>query len=127
MDDKKAAVAAIARAKAKKSARAEANTTNSDEQTADAAVDDKKAAVAAAIARAKAKKAAKAAQSKAEELSSDAHVIDNKSQGSAQQNSSELAEKPVAQSSDDKRKAAIAAAVARAKAKKLNKEGNDQS
>ena len=97
---------------------------NSDEQTTDTPADDKKAAVAAAIARAKAKKEAKAAESEtksAQDQSSNAYVIDNKSQGS------ELAEKSVAQSSDDKRKAAIAAAVARAKAKKLNKEGNDQS
>jgi electron transport complex protein RnfC len=119
VDDKKAAVAAaIARAKAKKAAKAleNAEPAISEAPQTDAPVDDKKAAVAAAIARAKAKKAAKALQD-AEAQS----APDNTD------NSSSSIDANVPKSSDDKKKAAVAAAIARAKAKKLQKEGNDQS
>ncbi|TMO03159.1 hypothetical protein, partial [Pseudoalteromonas sp. S558] len=65
---------------------------------------------------AKAKKAAKALQD-AEAQS----APDNTD------NSSSSIDANVPKSSDDKKKAAVAAAIARAKAKKLQKEGNDQS
>ncbi|MBB1385304.1 electron transport complex subunit RsxC [Pseudoalteromonas sp. SG45-5] len=119
VDDKKAAVAAaIARAKAKKAAKAleDAEPAISEAPQTDAPVDDKKAAVAAAIARAKAKKAAKALQD-----AEAPHTPDNTD------NSSSSIDANVPKSSDDKKKAAVAAAIARAKAKKLQKEGNDQS
>ncbi|AQQ00827.1 electron transport complex subunit RsxC [Pseudoalteromonas aliena] len=119
VDDKKAAVAAaIARAKAKKAAKAleDADPAISEAPQTEAPVDDKKAAVAAAIARAKAKKAAKALQD-----AEAPNTPDNTD------NSSSSIDADVPKSSDDKKKAAVAAAIARAKAKKLQKEGNDQS
>ncbi|WP_405599785.1 MULTISPECIES: electron transport complex subunit RsxC [unclassified Pseudoalteromonas] len=119
VDDKKAPVAAaIARAKAKKAAKAleNAEPAISEAPQTDAPVDDKKAAVAAAIARAKAKKAAKALQD-----AETPNAPDNTD------NSSSSIDANVPKSSDDKKKAAVAAAIARAKAKKLQKEGNDQS
>ena len=119
VDDKKAAVAAaIARAKAKKAAKAleDAESVVSEAPQTDAPVDDKKAAVAAAIARAKAKKAAKALQD-----------AETPSAPDNTDNSSSSIDANVTKSSDDKKKAAVAAAIARAKAKKLQKEGNDQS
>ncbi|CAI86178.1 electron transport complex subunit RsxC [Pseudoalteromonas translucida] len=125
VDDKKAAVAAaIARAKAKKAAKALADTDNTTDDTPqnDAPVDDKKAAVAAAIARAKAKKAAKALAD-AESTTDDAQVTSAVENNDAA--SSTKADEPKA--NDDKKKAAVAAAIARAKAKKSQKEGNDQS
>ena len=147
VDDKKAAVAAaIARAKAKKAAKAlaDAESTTDDAQVTSAVEnndaasstkadepkandDKKKAAVAAAIARAKAKKAAKAlAQAEqTQELQ-----VDSAAPKSAESNTDDSsvlinADKP--KSADDKKKAAVAAAIARAKAKKLQKEGNNQS
>ncbi len=125
VDDKKAAVAAaIARAKAKKAAKAlaDAESTTDDTPQNDAPVDDKKAAVAAAIARAKAKKAAKALAD-AESTTDDAQVTSAVENNDAA--SSTKADEPKA--NDDKKKAAVAAAIARAKAKKSQKEGNDQS
>ncbi|KAA1154254.1 electron transport complex subunit RsxC [Pseudoalteromonas fuliginea] len=119
VDDKKAAVAAaIARAKAKKAAKANEGTEPaiSEAPQTEAPVDDKKAAVAAAIARAKAKKAAEALQD------AEAPNAPNNTD-----NSSSSIDADVPKSSDDKKKAAVAAAIARAKAKKLQKEGNDQS
>ena len=99
-DNKAAVAAAIARAKAKKTAQqADATDEVSAEHQApqtDAPNDPRKATVAAAIARAKAKKAAQNAQ-----------------QGEA----------PVeTENAEDPRKAAVAAAIARAKAKKAAKE-----
>ena len=129
VDDKKAAVAAaIARAKAKKAAKAleEAEQTTSEEPQTDAPVDDKKAAVAAAIARAKAKKAAKAL----EDTEQTQLQVDSAAPKSAESNtddSSDLINADKPKSADDKKKAAVAAAIARAKAKKLQKEGNNQS
>ena len=125
VDDKKAAVAAaIARAKAKKAAKAlaDAESTTDDTPQNDVPVDDKKAAVAAAIARAKAKKAAKALAD-AESTTDDAQVTSAVENNDAA--SSTKADEPKA--NDDKKKAAVAAAIARAKAKKSQKEGNDQS
>ncbi|WP_404340487.1 electron transport complex subunit RsxC [Pseudoalteromonas mariniglutinosa] len=123
-DDKKAAVAAaIARAKAKKAAQA------TEQQTADEnskpAADDKKAAVAAAIARAKAKKAAQAQQADDTvdtntDVKEQAPVDDKKAAVDA-----DPEQTANSQTAEDKKKAAVAAAIARAKAKKLQKQGND--
>ncbi|MEM5515080.1 electron transport complex subunit RsxC [Pseudoalteromonas sp. AS84] len=132
VDDKKAAVAAaIARAKAKKAAKAleEAEQSVSEEPQSAAPVDDKKAAVAAAIARAKAKKAAKALED-TEQTQPQELQVDSAAPKSAENNTDDSsvlinADKP--KSADDKKKAAVAAAIARAKAKKLQKEGNNQS
>ena len=129
-DDKKAAVAAaIARAKAKKEAKAleEAEQTVSEAPQSAAPVDDKKAAVAAAIARAKTKKAAKAlAQAEqTQELQIDSAAPNSAESNTDDSSNSTEADKP--KSADDKKKAAVAAAIARAKAKKLQKEGNNQS
>ncbi|HHF4963761.1 TPA: electron transport complex subunit RsxC [Haemophilus influenzae] len=134
LDPKKAAVAAaIARAKAKKLA--QANSTNeaiSNSQTAEnevektksavektqensTALDPKKAAVAAAIARAKAKKLAQA--NSTSEAISNSQTVENEVEKTksavekTQENSTAL----------DPKKAAVAAAIARAKAKKLAK------
>ncbi|MBB1453384.1 electron transport complex subunit RsxC [Pseudoalteromonas sp. SG43-1] len=132
VDDKKAAVAAaIARAKAKKAAKAlkEAEQTVSEEPQSVAPVDDKKAAVAAAIARAKAKKAAKALED-TEQTQPQELQVDSAASKSAENNtddSSDLISADKPKSADDKKKAAVAAAIARAKAKKLQKEGNNQS
>ncbi|HHF4779527.1 TPA: electron transport complex subunit RsxC [Haemophilus influenzae] len=124
-DSKKAAVAAaLARAKAKKLAQvnstAEAisnaqTTENEVEKTQEnsTALDPKKAAVAAAIARAKAKKLAQA--NSTSEAVSNSQTVENEVEKTksavekTQENSSAL----------DPKKAAIAAAIARAKAKKL--------
>ena len=123
-DDKKAAVAAaIARAKAKKAAQAESdeNSDAENEAAATSPANDKKAAVAAAIARAKAKKAAQAEQA--------ASVEDDDSESklaSTAINETVNAEDKPKQTAQDKKKAAIAAAIARAKAKKLQQEGSDK-
>ncbi|MFM4860977.1 electron transport complex subunit RsxC [Aeromonas media] len=121
VDPKKAAIAAtIARAKAKKAAQAAGDETSntaatSGEQVTEPAaeIDPKKAAIAAAIARAKAKKLATAA----DEVVPDAPV------SSSDTVSDTLAApgEPVAEPAPevDPKKAAIAAAIARAKAKKL--------
>ncbi|MGE6170212.1 electron transport complex subunit RsxC [Aeromonas media] len=120
-DPKKAAIAAaLARAKAKKAAQAagdEASNTAAapSEPVAEPAaeVDPKKAAIAAAIARAKAKKLATAA----DEVAPDAPVPSRDVVSDTQVTPGE----PVAESAPevDPKKAAIAAAIARAKAKKL--------
>ena len=124
LDPKKAAIAAaLARAKAKKAAQAQGdgpvvagetsvNTTeHAVEAPAAAEVDPKKAAIAAAIARAKAKKAAQA--------QGDGPVV----AGETSVNTTEHAVEASAAASEpaaevDPKKAAIAAALARAKAKK---------
>ena len=133
IDPRKAAIqAAIARAKAKKAAQAEAATTPSaSESAADAApeaeTDPRKAAVQAAIARAKAKKAAQAesdadaASRDAAALATAAHfAVENAEQAQEQANNanSEPEQAPELNQPDDARKAAIAAAIARAKARK---------
>ncbi|MFQ1801353.1 electron transport complex subunit RsxC [Aeromonas veronii] len=122
VDPKKAAIAAaIARAKAKKAeasgepvsaangTAAEVNTQN------DAPVDPKKAAIAAAIARAKAKKAAQQGDSAEGDLTANAGTSET---AATQSNAPSAASEAV-----DPKKAAIAAAIARAKAKKLAQQG----
>ncbi|WP_421224360.1 electron transport complex subunit RsxC [Aeromonas jandaei] len=134
VDPKKAAIAAaIARAKAKKAAQqcdsaegdltatagtSETAATQSDAPSAASeAVDPKKAAIAAAIARAKAKKAAQQAAVQGEPMQ--AAEGSQGEQALAEPVSEAVAEPAVAEASVDPKKAAIAAAVARAKAKKL--------
>ncbi|MGP6464434.1 electron transport complex subunit RsxC [Pantoea agglomerans] len=135
-DPRKAAVqAAIARAKAKKAAQAEAAEApqaagdSAAEAAPDAAaeIDPRKAAVQAAIARAKAKKAAQA-ESEADAASRDAaalataahFAVDKAEQAQEQANNAnaEPEQAPELNQPDDARKAAIAAAIARAKARK---------
>ncbi len=135
-DPRKAAVqAAIARAKAKKAAQAEnaeapqAATDSTADAAHDAAAetDPRKAAIQAAIARAKAKKAAQA-ESEADAASRDAaalataahFAVDKAEQAQEQANNanSEPEQAPELNQPDDARKAAIAAAIARAKARK---------
>ncbi len=120
VDPKKAAIAAaIARAKAKKAAQAagdEASNTAAapSEPVAEPAaeVDPKKAAIAAAIARAKAKKLAADA-----EVAPDAPVSSSDAVSDTQAAPGEPVAEPAPEV--DPKKAAIAAAIARAKAKKL--------
>ncbi|EKP0307890.1 electron transport complex subunit RsxC [Aeromonas veronii] len=124
VDPKKAAIAAaIARAKAKKAAQQGDSAEGDVTATAGTseAVDPKKAAIAAAIARAKAKKLAHQGES--------AGAEDAKSEptASAQTRDMTVAKSEVTTSQSDTaaseavdpKKAAIAAAIARAKAKKL--------
>ncbi|WP_429125549.1 electron transport complex subunit RsxC [Aeromonas veronii] len=130
VDPKKAAIAAaIARAKAKKaeangepvsadhSAAADAGTQGDAPSAPSEAVDPKKAAIAAAIARAKAKKAAQQAAEQGEPMQAAEGARGE--QALAEPVSEAVAEPAVAEASVDPKKAAIAAAVARAKAKKL--------
>ncbi|WP_298940909.1 electron transport complex subunit RsxC [uncultured Psychromonas sp.] len=113
VDPKKAAVAAaIARAKAKKLANV--STENTSVENNEAAVDPKKVAVAAAIARAKAKKLAKAS---AESTSIEIESAESVPIDSSSVESNEVEATPEV----DPKKEAIAAAVARAKAKKIAK------
>ncbi|WP_323892647.1 electron transport complex subunit RsxC [Aeromonas allosaccharophila] len=121
-DPKKAAIAAaIARAKAKK-AEANGEPISSDISAVagagsqgDAPVDPKKAAIAAAIARAKAKKAAQQGDSAEGDLTANAGA----SESAATQSDAPSA----ASEAIDPKKAAIAAAIARAKAKKAAQQG----
>ncbi|WP_323170702.1 electron transport complex subunit RsxC [Pantoea agglomerans] len=134
-DPRKAAVqAAIARAKAKKAAQAEnaeapqaAGDSAAEAAPAAAETDPRKAAVQAAIARAKAKKAvqaeseADAASRDAAALATAAHfAVDKAEQAQEQANNAnaEPEQAPELNQPDDARKAAIAAAIARAKARK---------
>ncbi|MFM5681131.1 electron transport complex subunit RsxC [Aeromonas veronii] len=122
VDPKKAAIAAaIARAKAKKAeasgepvSAANSATTDADTQS-DTPADPKKAAIAAAIARAKAKKLAQQGNSAEGDLTANAGT----SESAATQSDTPSA---VSEAVDPK-KAAIAAAIARAKAKKLAQQG----
>ncbi|MBD8156708.1 electron transport complex subunit RsxC [Pantoea agglomerans] len=135
-DPRKAAIqAAIARAKAKKAAQAEnaeapqAATDSTADAAHDAAAetDPRKAAIQAAIARAKAKKAAQA-ESEADAASRDAaalataahFAVDKAEQAQEQANNAnaEPEQAPELNQPDDARNAAIAAAIARAKARK---------
>lgn len=121
-DPKKAAIAAaIARAKAKK---AEANgepvsaangTAAEANIQSDAPTDPKKAAIAAAIARAKAKKLAQQSDSAEGDLTANA--------GTSESAATQSAAPSAASEEVDPKKAAIAAAIARAKAKKLAQQG----
>ena len=145
VDPKKAAIAAaIARAKAKKAAQqgdsaegdltantgtSESAATQSDAPSAASeAVDPKKAAIAAAIARAKAKKLAQqGASTSAEVENAGAEGAQSEPAASAQTRDVAVAKSEVTTSQSDTaaseavdpKKAAIAAAIARAKAKKL--------
>ncbi|WP_440053896.1 electron transport complex subunit RsxC [Pseudoalteromonas sp. T1lg65] len=123
VDPKKAAVAAaIARAKAKKAAKeAEASEATPAEPEANE-VDPKKAAIAAAIARAKAKKAAKEV-----EASEATPAEPETKQTTAEAEEVETPQVPL--SAEDKKRQAVKAAIAKAKAKKqANKqEGNEPS
>ena len=124
-DPRKAAVqAAIARAKAKKAAQP---VTGADAQPAEETDDPRKAAVQAAIARAKAKKAqaqaaaADAASRDAAVVATQAHYAVEKAEQAQEQANNANAEPeqaPELNQPDDARKAAIAAAIARAKARK---------
>ncbi|WP_187484085.1 electron transport complex subunit RsxC [Pantoea agglomerans] len=131
-DPRKAAVqAAIARAKAKKAAQAEnaeaPQAAGDSAAEAAAESDPRKAVVQAAIARAKAKKAAQA-ESEADAASRDAaalataahFAVDKAEQAQEQANNAnaEPEQAPELNQPDDARKAAIAAAIARAKARK---------
>ncbi|MFM5761535.1 electron transport complex subunit RsxC [Aeromonas veronii] len=129
VDPKKAAIAAaIARAKAKKAeangepvsaangTAAEADIQSDAPSTASEAVDPKKAAIAAAIARAKAKKAAQQGDSAEGDLTATAGTSDT---AATQSDAPSAASEAV-----DPKKAAIAAAIARAKAKKLAQQGD---
>ncbi|MGL4845414.1 MAG: electron transport complex subunit RsxC [Aeromonas veronii] len=128
VDPKKAAIAAaIARAKAKKaeangepvsadhSAVADAGSQGDAPSAVSEAVDPKKAAIAAAIARAKAKKAAQQGDSAEGALTATAGT----SEFAATQSDAPSATSEAV----DPKKAAIAAAIARAKAKKLAQQG----
>ncbi|CAH7417845.1 SoxR (2Fe-2S) reducing system protein RsxC [Vibrio chagasii] len=124
VDPKKAAVAAaIARAKAKKAQQATQKTTEAPEPAveteAGSSGDAKKDAVAAAIARAKAKKAQQAKQVEAQEIAPEP-VTEKETEVVAETQS-----QPV-----DPKKAAVAAAIARAKARKaqqeLDKKNNEE-
>ncbi|WP_323905904.1 electron transport complex subunit RsxC [Aeromonas veronii] len=149
VDPKKAAIAAaIARAKAKKAAQqgdsaegaltatagtSEFAATQSDAPSATSeAVDPKKAAIAAAIARAKAKKLAQqGASTSAEVENAGAEGAQSEPAASAQTRDVAVAKSEVTTSQSDTaaseevdpKKAAIAAAIARAKAKKLAQQG----
>ncbi|MFQ2192693.1 electron transport complex subunit RsxC [Aeromonas jandaei] len=128
-DPKKAAIAAaIARAKAKKaeasgepvstdhSATTDAGTQGDAPSAASEAVDPKKAAIAAAIARAKAKKAAQQGDSAEGDLTATA--------GTSETAATQSDEPSAASEVVDPKKAAIAAAIARAKAKKAAQQGD---
>ncbi|QXB03517.1 electron transport complex subunit RsxC [Aeromonas sp. FDAARGOS 1416] len=125
-DPKKAAIAAaLARAKAKKAAQAgdsaepvtaeavAAPAVDADQQKAE--VDPKKAAIAAAIARAKAKKLALQGDSAEGDLTATAGTSET---AAIQSDAPSAASEAV-----DPKKAVIAAAIARAKAKKLAQQG----
>ena len=123
---KSAVAAALARVKAKKAAKAQNQESSSDvvanvEQNKDLvsdapkAIDDQKSQVAAAIARAKAKRKLK--QESADKPVSSDDTEDKKVANKAVEESSAASQ----QSSKDDKKAKIAAAIAKAKAKKLIK------
>jgi electron transport complex protein RnfC len=126
-DPRKAAVAAaVERAKAKKAAQAAVAESTEDVQPAPPE-DPRKAAVAAAVERAKAKKAA-AALARAEDASRDAALAATEAhrdveqaemaQEQANNANAEAEQAPELEHPTDARKAAIAAAIERAKARK---------
>ncbi|WAX70677.1 electron transport complex subunit RsxC [Gallibacterium anatis] len=125
-DPRKAAIAAaIARAKAKKAQQAE-NSNNAVESSSAATEssadnDPRKAAIAAAIARAKAKKAQTLAEAEKVILITTDETLDQQQNPSADHHSIDNHQHT------DPRKAAIAAAIARAKAKKVAREGNQDN
>ncbi|MFU2127055.1 electron transport complex subunit RsxC [Gallibacterium anatis] len=125
-DPRKAAIAAaIARAKAKKAQQAE-NSYSAAESSSVAAessadTDPRKAAIAAAIARAKAKKSQTLAEAEKVILITTDETLDQQQSPSADHHSIDNHQHT------DPRKAAIAAAIARAKAKKVAREGNQDN
>ncbi|ERF79617.1 electron transport complex subunit RsxC [Gallibacterium anatis] len=124
-DPRKAAIAAaIARAKAKKAQQAEnSNSATESSVTAESSADadPRKAAIAAAIARAKAKKAQTLAEAEKVILITTDETLDQQQSPSADHHSIDNHQHT------DPRKAAIAAAIARAKAKKVAREGNQDN
>ncbi|MFU2136139.1 electron transport complex subunit RsxC [Gallibacterium anatis] len=125
-DPRKAAIAAaIARAKAKKAQQAE--NSNSTAESSSVATesstdtDPRKAAIAAAIARAKAKKAQTLAEAEKVILITTDETLDQQQSPSADHHSIDNHQHT------DPRKVAIAAAIARAKAKKVAREGNQDN
>lgn len=127
-DPRKAAIAAaLARAKAKQSVTATVETTVTEPVAADAAAmpeDPRKAAIAAALARAKAKQSAAPAQETAivEPAAADIAVT------TAQQSlAPDTGIQPDTAGNDDPRKAAVAAALARAKARKAQQSTEHQT
>ncbi|MEH8136951.1 electron transport complex subunit RsxC [Gallibacterium anatis] len=125
-DPRKAAIAAaLARAKAKKAQQTENNnsaTESSSVATESSADNDpRKAAIAAAIARAKAKKAQTLAEAEKVILITTDETLDQQQSPSADHHSIDNHQHT------DPRKAAIAAAIARAKAKKVAREGNQDN
>ncbi|KGQ65845.1 electron transporter RnfC [Gallibacterium anatis 7990] len=125
-DPRKAAIAAaIARAKAKKAQQTE-NSNNAVESSSVAAessadTDPRKATIAAAIARAKAKKAQTLAEAEKVILITTDETLDQQQSPSADHHSIDNHQHT------DPRKAAIAAAIAKAKAKKVAREGNQDN
>ncbi|TNJ23212.1 electron transport complex subunit RsxC [Aeromonas sobria] len=141
-DPKKAAIAAaIARAKAKKAeasgepvradnnVAADADTQSDAKSAASEAVDPKKAAIAAAIARAKAKKLAQQGESAGAENaeSEPAASAETRDVAVAKSEVTTSQSDTAASEAVDPKKAAIAAAIARAKAKKLAQQGDSTS
>ena len=113
---KSAVAAALARVKAKKASKDQGQETTADSQNElpTETVDDQKSQVAAAIARAKAKK-------KLKEVATEKPNSNDNIENNAANKVSETKATSTEQTSSDDKKAKIAAAVARAKAKKLSK------
>ena len=125
-DPRKAVIAAaIARAKAKKAQQTENNNSATESSSvateSSADTDPRKAAIAAAIARAKAKKAQTLAEAEKVILITTDETLDQQQSPSADHHSIDNHQHT------DPRKAAIAAAIARAKAKKVAREGNQDN
>ncbi|OCW97465.1 electron transport complex subunit RsxC [Alishewanella sp. HH-ZS] len=127
-DPRKAAIAAaLARAKAKQSVTTTTATTVAEPVTADAAAmpeDPRKAAIAAALARAKAKQSATPAQETAIVKPAVADIAVTTEQ---QRQAADTGIQPDAAGNDDPRKAAVAAALARAKARKAQQSTEHQT
>jgi electron transport complex protein RnfC len=127
-DPRKAAIAAaLARAKAKQSVTTTTATTVAEPVTADAAAmpeDPRKAAVAAALAKAKAKQSAAAAQ---EAAILEPAAPDVAATTAQQSQSPDTAIQPDTAGNEDPRKAAVAAALARAKARKAQQSTEHQT
>ncbi len=127
-DPRKAAIAAaLARAKAKQSVTATAATTVTEPVAADAVAkpeDPRKAAIAAALARAKAKQSAAPAQETAIVKPDVADIAVTTEQ---QRQAADTAIQPDAAGNEDPRKAAVAAALARAKARKAQQSIEQQT
>ncbi|WP_435274338.1 electron transport complex subunit RsxC [Psychrobium sp. nBUS_13] len=120
-DDKKARIAAaVAKAKAKKAASEAANNADIETPPAASPSDDKKARIAAAVAKAKAKKAASEAANNADNAETQVPIEETVVEEQA--SSSADSDTPPAASPSDDKKARIAAAVAKAKAKKAASE-----